>query len=355
MTPIELIAGNKSLTTFKDAVISKSMVNFYSNYYFKTNDTKLGRPSEWGFHLDDAAQIKMYDKKIFDGWVEDIDLESSNSKGSIIEIYGRDKTCDLVDCPYDGSNREWKNQTAGSIVKNICSYFGISITIESSVQSQAETKIKTFKINEGQIAQEMIQKICTPLGILPYSKSDGKLTLGRATTTDLISGGIERGKNVLAHEIRLSNRNRYSKYIVKGMGIGDDNKSIEDWTQCSGEHSDYVVRRTRPMIMFSDNIAEKGLCKNYAKWIAWNRGCLSRLFKYTVSGWRTDNGDPWDINKLVKVKDPWFEIDETMLIIDLDFYLAGGQSSRTDLLVVNKNIFSFQNKSVDVKMAAFDV
>jgi prophage tail gpP-like protein len=107
--------------------------------------------------------------------------------------------------------------------------------------------------------------------------------------------------------------------------------------------------------IFADNISEKGLCKNQAKWIAWNRGCLSRLYKYSISGWKTSGSELWDINKLVKVKDNWFDIDDTMLIINVDFYLSGGQSARTDITVVDKKMFSFSSDIVNVKMKAFDV
>jgi len=353
-TPLELIAGTKSITTMKDATISKSMVNFYSSYYFRTNDMNLGRPSDWGFKLDDTAIINLHGTKVFEGYVEDIDLESKNSKGSTIEIYGRDKTCDLVDCQYDGTNREWKNQTVSTLCKNICDYYSISISVDSTVQGQANTKVTIYKANEGQSGYSMIKRLCDSVGILPYSKADGKLTLGRATTTDILMGAIERGKNVLGQEIKLSNRNRYSKYIVKGMGIGDDSKSLADWTECSGDHTDTVVTRKRPFMIFADNTSEKGLCKNQAKWIAWNMGCLSRLYTYTVSGWKTDGDSLWDINKLIKVKDDWFDIDDLMLIVDIDFYLAGGKSARTDITVVDKNCYSFSSKPVDVKMKAFD-
>ena len=353
-TPLEFIAGTKSITSLKDMTVSKSMVNIISNYYFRTNDINLGKPSDWGFNLGDDAEINLYGNKVFEGYIEDIDLVSKNDKGSTIEIYGRDKTCDLVDCQYDDTKREWKNQTVSSLVKNICDYFDIDVVVDSSVQGQANTKVTIYKANEGQTAYSMIKRICDPLGILAYSKADGKLTLGRATTTDILTGTIERGKNVLSHSIRLSNRNRYSKYIVKGMGIGDDSKSLADWTECSGDHTDTVVTRKRPFAVFADNTSEKGLCKNQAKWIAWNMGCLSRVYKYTVSGWRTDNDSLYDINKLIKVKDDWFDIDELMLIVDIDFYLADGKSARTDITVVNKNCYSFSSKSVDVKMKAFD-
>lgn len=353
-TPLELLAGTKSITSMKDATISKSMVNFYSSYYFRTNDIYLGSPSDWGFNLGDDAVINLYEEKVFEGYIEDIDLISKNNTGSTIEIYGRDKTCDIADCEYDGTNREWKNQTVSSLCKNICDYFGIDIVVDPLVQSQANTKVTIFKANEGQSAYAMIKRLCDPLGILPYSKADGKLTLGRATTSDILVGAIERGKNVLSHEIRLSNRNRYSKYIVKGMGIGDDSKSIADWTECSGDHTDSVITRDRPHVIFADNTSEKGLCKNQAKWMAWNMGCLSRMYRYTVSGWKTDGGSLWDINKLIKVNDDWFDIDDLMLIVDVDFYLADGKSARTDITVVDKNCYSFSSKNVDVKMKAFD-
>ncbi len=341
---------------FKDAWVNRSMIDPAPGFMFYMQDYYLGKSSEWKIKMGSNITVEVHGEKVLDGYVDMMNIEGDSNKGSTIEIWGREKTCDIIDCSYEGSNREWRNQTAQAIIQAICDYFDITLVVDSSVTSEANTQIKTFKPEEGTTAIDNIMRLCNPLGILPMSNGDGKLTLTRAGSTPaMTTGGIKRGTNTISHKYKLSDRARFSEYQVRGQGIGDDNNQLADWQECYGSFTDSVITRTRPKSIFADLAVDNGKCRNYAKWASWNAAGLSRVYTYSMMGWKMDNDKPWPINKTVRVTDDWYGIDETMLIIDVDFYLQNGRTKRTDVTVCNSNTFAFSSNSTNAKMKAFDV
>lgn len=352
---IKFSSNGKEHTLWRDVSINLSMVNACPSFYLMANDIYLGKPDDWKLKMGKECSLSLMEKDLLKkSYIEEIYPTSSSTGGSTMEIMGRDKTCDLFDCSYEDTNKEWKKQSVGSIIKNLCKHYDIEVSISSNVQSQCDTKIPTFKPIDGASVFDSIQRLCLPMGLLPLCKGDGKLTITRAETTTQLKDTIERGRNVTNSKILLSDRARYSKYIIRSQDNGEDSKSIKDWTQCKGDFSDTVVKRKREFSSFLDIPGDSNKCRNYARWIAWNRGALSRLFVYSVSGWSMSDGELWGVNKLVSIKDKWFNIQESMLIIDIDFYLVNRTSARTDITVCNKNIFSFSNTAVNAKMKAFD-
>ena len=72
----------------------------------------------------DAIRIECDKELLLDGYVDE--LSSSFSPGShSINISGREKTCDMVDCSLKDFGKSWKNRTVSQIVGEVCSAFKI--------------------------------------------------------------------------------------------------------------------------------------------------------------------------------------------------------------------------------------
>jgi prophage tail gpP-like protein len=306
----------------------------------------------WAISPGDECIVKIDRQVLCTGYIDSIPISYWDTNHAI-EIIGRSKTADLVDCSFVGAANEWKLQTIEKIVKALCLPFGINVAVDTSVTALANSVIETFKANEGDTVYDLISDLCRDNQILPLALGDGKLTLGQATTIDNTYDAIEIEQNAIAAEINQSNLNRYSNYYVKGQGIGGDTKLLIDFIGPMGTHTDTIVTRTRPLVLFSDKATDSGKCRNRAQWEATIRAGYSRAIKYTIPAWTQSNGDIWDINKLVRIYDTFLGIDDTMLISEIE-YVMDEDGKRSIITVVDPDTYTGTAADIDIK-TKFDV
>ena len=331
--------NNKLYDFWDDVHIHRSMGDISGgfslvgkNYFEQGNIKKF-------FKLEYECLLEIEGQKVLTGYIESINIKYDKFSSSI-EISGRDRTCDLIDCSYIELTNEWKNQSVKDIISNICKPYSVNVVFDGSVAGIVSTKIETYKANEFQTAHELISELCRDFGFLAISKGDGKLTITKATTTEFCKDGIEHGKNVLAGQYLISNENRFSKYIYKGLGIGTDAKQPKDYVSPAGTFSDSIVKRYRPYSTFSEGATDSGLSLKKATWDAGVKAGYSRAVQFDISGWTQSNKKIWDINKLIRVKDATLDIDDTMLISDVDYFYEVKRGWISTLTIVHKDTFS---------------
>ena len=299
-----------------------------------------GKLNQWEFKLDDEFQLMVNDQLAMTGYIDQVELIYKN-KQHYFKLILRDKTADLVDCNWNESVTEWKNQTVLNLTQNLCSPFSINVTSDSEVAGDIGKIVETFKINEGEYISDAIMRYCNQFDLIPLPYGDGKLTLSKSTITKKCYDAIDLNANVLSRVAVYSNLNRYSDYTVKGIGCGTDQKNnYTDYIQPSGTVQDSVVQRYRPITFFDDVVTDSGKCIERVKWIKQVRAGQSRGINYTVVGWSQTNGDIWRINRIVRVSDPVAEIDKDMLIADVRFTYQNEKGARTELTIVDKNTYT---------------
>ncbi len=339
---IILKVRGKSFGGWTSVQVEKSLMNVAGAFGLAATDIYPGNAKKWGIAMGDECTVEINGQTIITGYVEDIPI-TYDANNHNIQIGGRDKTGDLVDCSFDGDNKEFVGQSASKVITEICSPFSISIVVDSSVSAQAAGKLETFKINEGDTAFDLISKICHMKAMLPVSYGDGKLTLTRAGTTQT-KDTLELGRNVKSGSLDQSDKERFKTYIVKGQGLGADTKSfLPVFTSPGSRATDDVISRYRPIIIFTETPCDEGKCLERAKWERDIRAGKSRSLEYEVQGWTQSNGDVWPLNALVRVKDAFLEIDATMLIAAVS-YKIDEQGTITKLLLTDPEAFELIEK-----------
>jgi prophage tail gpP-like protein len=286
---------------------------------FNITDKFPGNLSGWQLKMGDECTVTIGSKTLITGYIDQINI-NYNSANHSIQISGRDKTGDLTDCSFASTPNEWKNLTVSQIISNLCTPFGVEIAVDSSVTTEANTIIPTFKANEGETVSDLISNLCKKKAILPISLGDGKLTLTRAGTNSL-ADSLVLGENIKEGSLEQNNMDRFSIYHVKGQGAGGDTLSLGDFTQPSGSQEDEIINRYRPIVILSDQASNNAECRNFARWEARVRAGRSRLPSYIVQGWTMADGNPWPLNSLVEVVDDFIGISEKFIISDISFTL----------------------------------
>jgi prophage tail gpP-like protein len=295
-----------------------------------------------------TVKIKVNNTLILTGYVDDIN-GSYDEKSHELTIIGRDKTCDLVDCCYyeEGSPNEWKNQSIKKIIETFCASFGISVKVDTSVTTEVLNRKVYFKINQGETAIESLGRLCKPHGFLFLSKGEGDLTLTRFTN-EIPFGQIELGINVLNSNIRGTNRDRFSKYIVKSQTAGDDLASLLGSQQLNATKTDELINRHRPLIVVADGISNFDEATKKVKWEALTRAAKSRVYEYTVPNWTVDGHQPWKPGQYVHIKDAFWGINDTFIIANIDFNFSAQENDPPNMIT---NLTVLPKGSFDVEVA----
>jgi len=339
---IVLKVEGKVFTGWKRVMVEKSLFQITGAFGLATTARFPDSFDKYEFALGDACTVEINGQTIITGYVEDIPI-SYDSNSHEIQVGGRDKTGDLVDCSFVESPNKWDGQTIGKIIRVLCAPFDIDIVIDDSVAAETNTKTadNTFKVNEGETIFDSILRLCKDTGILFVSYGDGKLVLTRAGTTHTYDT-LELGKNVKLGNIEQSNKDRFKTYIIKGQGLGKDKKTTRDSSEPVGRVVDNVIERYRPIVIFAQGLTTKGICLKRAGWERSNREGTSRMLEYEVQGWTQSNGVVWPLNSLARVKDSFLGIDGTLLIAAVIFSLDDSSGKITKLVMVDPKTFEPQ-------------
>ena len=331
--------------------IHKSMLKLAGSFAVGGNNLYESDASRWRLFMGESASININNQDAIQGYIDNIETDHSASS-SFIEINGRDKTSDLVDCTFNETNKEFKKLTIADILKRLCDPFNINLLIENSAQSLISEKIDSFQANEGEFISSIINRLCTTNGVIPISTGDGNLTITTATqvrSTDIIAD------NILNSSAKYVDYDRYSNYLVKGYGLGNDDKDMSSYIHPNGLSIDNSIRN-RTMTAFSDIATTDKKCVDMANFEARKRAGLSRTYEYTVENWTQSDGALWNINNLVDVDDVKNELKDTMLIYELDFYLRQGEDVGTYsvIKVCHPDTFNLNGKDPQLILGAFD-
>lgn len=339
MSDIRLNVSGIAYTGWTSIQIQQSLDQICGSFGFATSDKFPDKPSSWKIKMGDYCTVTVDDTTVASGYIDDMPIDYDAENHSI-QISGRDKTCDLVDCDFVGGVNEWNDQTILKLIQNLCTPYDIDVTTDSTVASDVTTIIPKFVAEEGATVSELIRKLCMHKAILPISLGDGKLTLTRAGSSRS-SDRLVQSVNILAGHLDQSNRDRYSNYIAKGQGEESSLKKLLSSTEPEGEATDDVINRYRTKVFLMDGNVDSGKCKNHANFEARMRAGQSRAIEYTVQGWTQSTGTPWKLNSLVRVSDDFFGVKATKLIAGITYTYNNDDGEIASIRLVDKEAYEY--------------
>lgn len=345
MSEVSIQIGSSIHQYFEAISVFQNIDSLCGQFKASTSNHNEEDLSKWGISMKDSIKVSVGNTSLCNGYLDNIFLDYGPEFNEL-EINGRDKTMDLVDCtppePF-----ELKSQTYLAIIKKLVQPFGISVTVKSSASSILSKTVEMYTADIGETVSALIGSICRDIGLLAMSLGDGKLTLATsADATEVMTDAIQFGQNAKYGRLRRSNIDRFSNYSVKGMGISTDSKGIADYTSPSGAASDSLITRTRPITILSEGAVNNAICKSRANFEAMLRAGKSSLLTYEVSGWEQSDGSIWKIFSKARVKDSFLGIDEMMLISSLLFEYSREEGKTTAITVVNKDTYSSANAGI---------
>lgn len=276
----------------------------------------------WPILPGDECEVRLGNMAMVSGYV-DIFKPSYGPEAHSINIQGRDKTSDLIDCSAVHSPDEWKNITLLKLAQILCEPFGIKVKTDADVGEA----FAVVKLQQGETAFEAIERHAQQRKMLAMPDGAGGLLLTR-TGTRRADVALEQGKNIKSASGSIDHSQRFNQYLVKGQAPYSEDSDGETEAHVEGRVTDSGITRYRPMLIVAEADGSTSSALDRATWEANTRIGKSATAQITVMGWRqTEGGALWMPNMLVYVRSPWLRMDGEMLIRQVTFNRDGADGS----------------------------
>ncbi len=293
-----------------------------------------GQPERWRIETGDQAQLLVDDEPVVNGWIDRARYQLSPN-GHPLEVSGRDRTCDLVDCSADPPG-SWRDRTAAQIAADLTRPFGISV----SVIGDPGPPFARFALEPGETVLAAIERMTVLRGLLATTDASGDLVLRRPSEQ---TAGFElvEGENIEAITFDNDTADRFSRYTLKGHDASDESAGSRA-ARPSAEALDPGVRRHRPLLIVADEESTTATLQASARWEASVRAAKAQVVTATVAGWRSRDGRLYQPNVLVPVRAPTVGVTAELLVSGVRFKRGAREGSRTELTLVRKESYSLK-------------
>lgn len=347
MPDVVLKVGGVKHGGWKSVQVSRALTQLSGTFSLELTDKWTKGKQAMSIKPGQACQVLLGAKPVITGFVDAVN-PSYESKQHSIQVQGRDKTGDLVDCCHDGAVVQWENRTILQIAEELCKPFEIPVVMLAP--EGAPFMQKTY--NPTSTIMSFLGQLARERELLVMSLGDGALTFARTGISR--APALELGVNIKAGRGSFNNADRFSHYLLKGQGQvpldqklefdqpgkeGENLKTQQKLLNPKAQATDSLITRHRPKVILASQAGDQAGMEARARWESCVRAGRSRTATYTVSGWEAKPGSLWGINQLVYVKDGFLGLDETLLIEKVDYSLGEGQGSTTTITVVHPNAY----------------
>ncbi|MGY3571972.1 phage baseplate assembly protein [Vibrio paucivorans] len=351
MSDVLLLIDGARYVGWTEVSVSRSLINLAGEF-----DLSLTRswaeaapiPIEPGM----PCQVMIGNEVVISGYIDDF-IPSYDENNIRLQVMGRDKTGDLVDCAAVFQGSQWQKVNLTRIAKDLCEPFGINVVDNVTQQSifpytrkaaEEERIIFTsWRIEQGETVEDNLRRAARQNSALITSTSSGDLLI-TAPSSHVLPVTLKLGDNIKAAAGRFSWRNRHNVYLIKGAGYsgGDlDNISTDKNVGRAMLIRDPQVKRHRPKIVLSEDAFTAEGATQRGQWQKTRDVGSSTQTQITVTGWHYDERHLWPVNKLVKIQDDYQGLDVTWLIVAVNF-IEGDGGRLTQLTIMPADALSIE-------------
>ena len=250
-----------------------------------------------------------------------------NATSHQVQVSGRDKTADLVDC--SAPPTQYIGRGLADLARQLAKPFGITVID----QAGANAPFKSLKPNDGESVFDVLRQGASVRGVLLVTDGRGNLLLTRAGH-DRASDTLVLGENILSGSGSRDLRDVFGTYTIKGQQQGDDDTFGEAAAAVSASATDSRISRHRPLTIIADTPLDAASAKTRVQWernVRWGR---SQSISYTLNSHRQRTGTLWRHGQLVSVNDPYNYLSGAERLITDITYSLDDDGERVELTVM---------------------
>lgn len=312
--------------------IQRSIEQIAGKFDLRVTERWSGQDEPRPIRPGEECQILIDDQPIITGYVDDVGIDYDAESHSV-NVSGRDRTGDLVDC--SAPPTQWSQHTLLDGARRLAKPFGIDVKAEVDVGA----RFPWLTNNPGDTVFDTLDAAAKIRAVLLISDGLGGLVITRASKEPL-GVTLALGDNVLACSASFSHKDRFKDYSVLGQrsGWGDTVYGLAA-AQPSGKSTDSYIKRYRPLTIVADKPVDIGGARTRAEWERNVRYGRSQSIAYTVQGWTYAPGKLWPINRLIQVWDKFLGFEEVERLITGVTFTLDANGTRTELALMPREAF----------------
>lgn len=275
----------------------------------------------WPIKLFDECTVWLAGKKVITGYVDRVEpAYDANKRG--IQIGGRSKTQDLVDCSAVVKGGQFKKAKLDQIANQVCKPFGIKVKVGADLGAI----FRQVQVEPGATAFRTLDDLARSRGVVLQDDPDGNLVITEAQQGDAVAQLVE-GDNIFAGHAALSAQERHSEITGKGQIWGDDETNGPDASEVADQVKDDSVPRYRPLLVTPEKPLTPKDLRNRLEFERAVRAGDGLVADITVLGWLDPAGKLWTPGDAVHVKSPALYLDRKLYIKQVTFSQGQGPTS----------------------------
>jgi prophage tail gpP-like protein len=343
---ITIKIGNNILEGFDNINISRDIEAFCGTFSFEAYSEKnIILP----YAPSQSCEI-LVDGEIFLTGIIDSDFIGYDDNRHTYTFNGRDKTSIIVDNSIEGNVNFTAPINIVDIIQQLVVGFDAEIFVVPPVEPVNDfNEEELLSGDEGNNIFQFIEKLARQRGLLLRTDEAGDIVLEKepgakynvkllnkinGTSNNILEGGRNRDYSQRYKRYKVHSQTNLSSgivsspdYNITGEATDEDNsvnidKYLEIEAEMSGNAASNTIR---------------------AEWEKKIRAARSIIYSYNVREFTADtvNGvkEFWNINRLVDVKDDFFELNEILLIKSINFSYTNDGGAITSMELVDKNAY----------------
>lgn len=287
--------------------------------------------------------VKMGKDTVITGYVDRV-RDFGDATSHTIEIAGRGKTQDMVDCGAEWPSHQMIGGNALIIAQRLAQPYGIEVVLVNG--ADPGPSIPEFLLNYGESAADIVQRVARNAGLLAYEDHLGRLALAAAGTTRA-SSGIAFGVNVEAWAVERSMDQRFSDYVVASVSTESmgalDAQGGTPGSDFYATVKDPVVPRHRLKYLIVDYMAQdpQNFTQKRAEWERSRRAGRAFVLSATIDSWRDSGGTLWGPNTLIPINGAAGR-DMQLIVSQVTFKRNGDTGTTAELVAMPKGAFTIE-------------
>jgi len=325
---VQLLVDGRIYGGWTSAGVTRAMDAASGTFNLSVTDRWSANSQPWRIVPGNECEIRIGSDTVITGYV-DLVRPGFSATDHSIEVQGRDRSADMIDCSAVHKPDQWKKVTLLQLAETLAKPFGVKVKAETDIGAVLDL----VKLQQGETALEALNRHAKMRKVLVMPDGKGGILLTR-TGAKRAATNLVQGQNILSASGTLDWSERYSDYIVKGQSGFSVDTDSEVEAHAIGEAKDEGVTRYRPLLVVNDTEASVSSAKERAAWEANTRIGKSGQATITVQGWRqTPGGALWEPNMLVHVISPWLGVEGELLIRQVTFNRSGsGTTTQLDVV-----------------------
>lgn len=304
---ITLTVGGRNLRGWTGMRLTRGIERLPSDFDLTMTEFAPGDPISLPVKPGDSCKVKLGDDLVISGFTDRIRPRISPTEHAI-NVVGRGKCADLVDCSAEWPKTQFRNLNAFQLAQKLVLPYQRDtggLKVKCTVPTGLPT-VPSFNLMLGETSFEIIERCARFSSLLAYDQPDGNLLLTRVNETDTHASGFEEGVNVQTGSADIGMDQRFSEYfcylqsvdLFQDVGIGGllASKALDKT----------VTRHRRKVVIAESPGSDQGfkVATQRANWEMARRYGRSFVVNLTVDSWRDKAGRLWTPNALAPLDMP---------------------------------------------------